>query len=61
MHRPHAHRLVRAFVVSVLAGVALYAGSVALGDVHAVGEAMGALGTAGWAGVLGLSLANYPA
>lgn len=54
------HRnLMRAFGLSLLIGIALYALSIALGDVAAVGAAISTLGWSGWALVLGLSLGNY--
>lgn len=59
MKLPDQRRLVRAFAASVLAGIALYALSLALSDLRAVGAAMGALGVAGWGAVLALSLLNY--
>ncbi len=49
-------RLLRPLLLSVLAAVALYAGSVILGDVEAVGESLARLGVTGWTIVLGLSL-----
>ncbi len=52
-------RLLRPLLLSVLAAVALYAGSVILGDVEAVGESLARLGVTGWSIVLGLSLVNY--
>jgi uncharacterized protein (TIRG00374 family) len=59
MQLPHQRRLYRAFYASLFVGVALYAASVAVGDLQAVGAAMGAMGVAGWGLVLGLSLVNY--
>lgn len=59
MNLPDQQRLFRAFLFSLLAGIALYAVSVALSDLRAVGAAMGALGWWGWSAVLALSLVNY--
>jgi uncharacterized protein (TIRG00374 family) len=53
------HRLVRPLIWSVLIALGIYAGSVVLSDVTAVGASMARLGISGWAIVLGLSLVNY--
>ena len=59
MKPPGQSRLLRVLVVSILAGVALYAVTLAFSDLQAVGEAASSLGILGWSLVLGLSLANY--
>lgn len=59
MNLPNQRKLMRAFIVSVLASVVLYALSIALSDLDQVGEALGQLGIGTWAIVLSLSLMNY--
>jgi glycosyltransferase 2 family protein len=52
-------RLVRPLLLSVVAGLALYAGAMVATDAGAVSEAAGRLALLGWLAVLGLSTLNY--
>lgn len=52
-------RLLRPLLWSMLVAVVIYGGSVIASDFNAVSASIARLGMAGWAVVLGLSLANY--
>jgi uncharacterized protein (TIRG00374 family) len=52
-------RLLRPLLWSILVAVVIYGGSVIASDFNAVSASIARLGMAGWAVVLGLSLANY--
>ncbi len=52
-------RLLRPLLLSVVAAIGVYAGTVILSDIKAVGSSIAKLGLSGWGIILGLSLVNY--
>ncbi|MGE0746435.1 MAG: YbhN family protein [Rhodospirillales bacterium] len=52
-------KMARPLVLSVAAGVAIYLASIFLGDRDQIVAAIARIGPAGWAAILGLSVANY--
>lgn len=59
LSRPLINRLIRPFVLSVVAGIGLYAIAVLASDLQAVWGTVLELGAVGWFVILALSLANY--